>query len=89
MFTCFGAEEDGDFRDGFSGFVADERFFNRGQVLQRSQNDPSPFLSADVFRKVAQLLREDEEYLIFVVQLILDGQSMKRVARLDIPGGMG
>jgi len=60
LLARLGIEKNRDFRDGFGSFVADKGLLHCGQVLQWSKNDPGPFLSSDVFRKVAELLSENE-----------------------------
>ena len=42
-------EEGGNFRDRLGSLVSHEGLFDSGQVFERSEDDPSPFLSAYVF----------------------------------------
>ena len=64
-------EEGRDFRDRLGSLVSYEGLFDRGQVFERSEDDPSPFLSADVFREPSELFSENKENFILVVELVL------------------
>ena len=56
----------------FAHLFPDEGLLDSGQVLERSQDQIRPFVASNVFREPAELFSENQQDLVFIIELILE-----------------